>query len=168
MIRSKETLGASCGSGGSADPCGSSAGSSSGAFSSAEYCFRGSGLRRRFPLLLRYRLVREVDDLGLGRLVLLRQQRAAGGKYLLQHLRRGNPYPPGRRRGVNRSPSGCLGGLRRSRGLRFSVGLRLCGSFLLSRGFCRSRLRGVFLRRQILRPVQAAAAAELRQNILQG
>ena len=48
------------------------------------------------------------------------------------------------------------------------MGLRLCGSFLLSRGFCRSRLRGVFLRRQILRPVQVAAAAELRQNILQG
>ena len=61
-----------------------------------------------------------------------------------------------------------LGGFHRSRGLRFSVGLRLCGSFLLSRGFCRSRLRGVFLRRQILRPVQVAAAAELRQNILQG
>ena len=48
------------------------------------------------------------------------------------------------------------------------MGLRLCGSFLLSRGFCRSSLRGVFLRRQILRPVQVAAAAELRQNILQG
>ena len=35
MIRSKETLGASCGSGGSADPCGCSAVSCSGAFSSA-------------------------------------------------------------------------------------------------------------------------------------
>ena len=118
-------------------------------------------------LLLRYRLVREVDDLCLGRLVLLRQQRAAGGKYLLQHLRREIH--------IHRVGAGCEpqslrlpGELRHSRGLRFSVGLRLCGSFLLSRGFCRSSLRGVFLRRQILRPVQVAAAAELRQNILQG
>ena len=111
--------------------------------------------------------MREVDDLGFGRLVLLRQQRAAGGKYLLQHLRREIHI---HRVGVGGESQSfrLLGGFHRSRGLRFSVGLRLCGSFLLSRGFCRSSLRGVFLRRQILRPVQVAAAAELRQNILQG
>ena len=147
MIRSKETLGASCGSGGSADPCGCSAVSCSGAFSSAGTS-SGAVSAAGFP-----------SSSGTGWC----------GKWMIWvsdgWSSSGSSGPPEE----NTSQSfRLLGGFHRSRGLRFSVGLRLCGSFLLSRGFCRSRLRGVFLRRQILRPVQVAAAAELRQNILQG
>ena len=136
MICSKETLGASCGSGVS---CGSSAGSSSGAFSSEDASVAVVSAAG-FP---------SSSDTGwCGKWMIC----VSGG-----WSSSGSSGPPEE----NTSSS-------TSAGKSISTGSAPGGSFLLSRGFCRSSLRGVFLRRQILRPVQVAAAAELRQNILQG